>query len=384
MLARRARPQEVPTRNASTLRSCGWPPSRWLFNLRLLAAPLLIGALFISCGGSASNESGRPGSEVDAPTEPAASPAPGFAPLTGKIISNEDRAALEARRPLAVMIDNIVTATPQAGLDQADIVFEALVEGGITRYLAIFHSQEPEVIGPVRSARTPFLQWAAEYDALYVHVGSAETDGPADAGQQIRDWHINDVDLGAEAFRHNFVRDSNRPAPHNVFINSAELRARASELGLEGAPMFAIWPYSGAEGLTPGTPAPGFTVSFGPMSPNFSVHWGWDVETLRYERSQFGEPQFDAVGGNRVGFTNVIVQYADARVVDSSGHVLLDNIGEGRTQVFRDGQVIEGTWRKADLRSHTEFFGLDGNPLSLMTGTTWVEVVPPNGGTVFD
>ena len=110
------------------------------------------------------------------------------------------------------MIDNIFTATPQAGLDQADVVIEALVEGGVTRYMAIFHSREPGVIEPVRSARTPFLYWASEYDALYVHVGSAELDGPADAGQQIHIWGIHDMDLGTKPFDYAYIRDPARRA----------------------------------------------------------------------------------------------------------------------------------------------------------------------------
>ena len=355
--------------------------------LRLLIGPLLAVAVLSACGDGPYHGDETPPSptsdaqSIDAPPEP---PAPKLAPLTGEIISEEHRAALEAKRPLAVMIDNLAPAAPQAGIDQADIVIEALVEGGVTRYLAIFHSKDPEVIEPVRSARTPFLQWASEYDALYVHVGSAEKDGPADAGQQIRDWGIYDIDLGTKAFDYSYVRDPKRRAPHNVLVNASQLRAKATELGLEGAPMFLAWPYTSADGLIPGQPAPGITISFGLMSPRFFPRWDWNPETQRYERTQFGAPQFDAASGNRVASANVIVQYADARVVDTSGHVLIDNIGEGRAQVFSNGQLVEGTWRKPDIRARTEFIGADGLPIPLLSGTTWIEVVPYSGGAILN
>jgi hypothetical protein len=161
------------------------------------------------------------------------------------------------------------------------------------------------------------------------------------------------------------------------------MRSKAAELGLEGAPMFATWPFTNLEGLGGGTPAPGFTVRFGPMSPKFFARWEWDAASMRYLRSQFGEPQHDAVSGNRLAFANVIVQYADAYVADANGHVLMDVVGEGRAQVFTNGQLIEGTWRKADLRSRTEFYGLDGAPIPLLAGASWIEVVPPNGGGAF-
>lgn len=282
------------------------------------------------------------------------------------------------------MIDNIVGATPQAGLDQADVVIEALVEGGVTRYMAIFQSQEPAVIEPVRSARTPFLYWASEYDALYVHVGSAELDGAADAGQQIHDWGIYSLDLSTQPFDYSYIRDPGRKAPHNVLITADQMWKKATDMGFEGPASFAAWPFSNPEGLKQGLLAPSFTVRFGVLSPRFSAHWDWDQNSLRYLRSQFGAPQYDAASGNRLAFANVIVQYADAYVADSSGHVLIDAIGEGRVQVFTNGQLIEGTWRKTDRRARTEFIGVDGSPIPLLAGSTWVEVVQPSGGAFLE
>jgi hypothetical protein len=369
-------------------------PTRFLFSarcfharpLRLIFAGALAALLIAGCGGSDKDQTSTPPpAEETATPQPTPEPAPvRIAPLTGEVIDESTFAAISARRPLAVMIDNIVEATPQLGIDQADVVIEALVEGGVTRYMAIFDSKSPEAIEPVRSVRTPFVKWAAEYDALLVHVGSAELDGPADAGQQIRDWGIHDMDLGTQPFDYNYVRDKNRAAPHNVLVSSEGLWQRASELGLNAPAAFATWPFSNPEGLMPGVPATGFTLKFGPMSPRYVVRWDWDQQSLRYLRSQFGEPQFDAASGNRLAFANVVVQYADAYVADGNGHVLIDNVGEGPVQVFTNGQLVEGIWRKTDIGARTEFLTADGAPIPLLAGPTWVEVVQPSGGAYLD
>jgi hypothetical protein len=358
--------------------------------LQLAAFAILSVAVLSACGGSSAKKGDAtltpsPVGDVAGAASPTPEPPPvRIAPLTGEIIDEEQFAAISQRRPLAVMIDNIVEATPQVGLDQADVVIEALVEGGVTRYMAVFHSKQPEAIEPVRSVRTPFVKWAAEYDALLVHVGSAELDGPADAGQQIHDWGISDMDLGTQPFDYSYVRDKNREAPHNVLVSSTQLWQRAVELGLNAPPAFVTWPFTNPEGLMPGTAVTGFSVRFGSMSPRFAVQWDWDPGSLRYLRSQFGAPQADAVSNNRLAFANVIVEYADAYVADQNGHVLIDNVGEGPAQVFTNGQLIEGIWRKADIRARTEFLTADGAPIPLLAGPTWIEVVPPSSGASLD
>jgi hypothetical protein len=355
-----------------------------------IAGTLLLAALVGGCGGHAKTEPPLPDNAIESPapaaTEPTPVPAPivYLAPLTGEVISEEQNAVIANRKPLAVMIDNIVEATPQAGIGDADVVYEALVEGGVTRYMAVFHSKTPEAIEPVRSARTPFLNWALEYDALYVHVGSAELDGPADAGAQIWQWGVHDMDLGTQPFDYDYVRDKNRLAPHNVLISAAGMWQKAEAIGFGGGGSAASWPFTILEGLRPGEQAPGFTVRFGSFSPNFAARWDWDPAVLRYVRSQFGRPQDDAATGQRLAFANVVVQYADAYVADGNGHVLIDNIGEGRAQVFSNGQLVNATWRKVDRNARTELVDAEGNPIPLLAGPTWIEVVPPSGGAIIN
>jgi hypothetical protein len=291
---------------------------------------------------------------------------------------------MQQRRSLAVMIDNLEPATPQAGLDQADVVIETLVEGGITRLMAVFHSKEPDVIEPVRSARTPYLYWASEYDSLYAHVGSAEMDGPADAGIQIVEWGIPNLDLGAN-LKTGYSRDPKRLAPHNVMTGAASLRQGAEALGYSPtAASPASWAFAGVEGLLQGTFAPAFSVRWGAFSPKFVASWQWDPASQRYLRTQYGKPQFDAVSGARLGFANVVIQYTNVWIADNGGHVLMDVVGEGRAQVFAGGQLIEGTWHKAGARDRTQFRTADGRPIPLLAGPTWIEVVPTSGGATLE
>jgi Protein of unknown function (DUF3048) N-terminal domain/Protein of unknown function (DUF3048) C-terminal domain len=331
--------------------------------------------------------------EVKSEPTPEPTPEPRFAPLTGVSLTEEEFQVLRYQRPVSVVIDNNISATPQSGLDHADVVIEALVEGGITRFLAIYHSASAPYIEPVRSARTPFVQWALEYDAMFAHVGSADRDGDADAGAQIVYWAVADLDFegGPWPARTALERNPQRRAPHNVRTSTDRLRAEGSARGYEHEFIFTSWQFAkDASGLAPGTPAPSFSVHFGSMSPGFSPRWDWNPDLNGYVRSQFGGPQFDAYSGAPLAFSNVVVLYDHAAVVDASAHVLYNHVGEGRAQVFRNGEMVEATWRKAvpvhggfperdDLHQRTQLFGPDGQEIVFAPGKTWIEVVTLNG-----
>ncbi|MEP6871411.1 MAG: DUF3048 domain-containing protein [Anaerolineaceae bacterium] len=314
----------------------------------------------------------------------------GTPPLTSGLLAGRPAEtspdAPSVRRPIAVMIDNNSAAVPQTGLNRADVVIEALVEGGITRFLAIFHSQEAVRIEPVRSARTPFLRWVLEYDALFAHVGSSEESGDADAGRQIREWNVSDLDYqGARPVAGAFARDSAREPPHNVYTNTPNLRRSAESRGYNRAPTFQPWKF------TPKPPgssaarssATRLTVGFGSLSP-FTVGWTWDANTRLYRRSEYGAPHFDAATSEQLTASNVIVQYARSFVADSLGHVLIDNIGQGQAQLFMDGTVTEAIWRKAENASRTRFYSQTGLEIEFRPGQTWIEVVDPSGGVRID
>jgi hypothetical protein len=298
---------------------------------------------------------------------------PRFAPLTGVPASEEEYQTLKARRPIAVMIDNISIAQPISGIERADVVIEALAEGGIPRLLAVYHSMDADYIEPVRSARTSFLYWALEYDAMYAHVGSAEKTGPANAGGQIIEWSVSDLDFegGLTPARTAFSRNPNREAPHNVFTSTERLRAEGVARGYERELNVSPWQFS--DEVAPGAPATAVDVGFGAY---YAPRWDWDSALKGYVRTQYGALQRDGHSGGLITASNVIVVYANAQVVDSSGHLLYDLVGEGRAQLFINGQASEAAWLKDDIGGRTHFSSPEGQEAVFARGKTWIEVVP--------
>lgn len=360
-------------------------PRRQYRYLYLLVALLPLAAFLIYLSTRSDPKAPEPIATAEPPQQveeapPPPAPEPRFAPLTGVPLSEEEYQALRYQRPIGVMLDNVSLAQPQSGIDRADIVIEAMVEGGITRDLAIYHSTDADYIEPVRSARTPFLYWALEYDAMFAHVGSAEKAGDANAGGQIIDWNVSDLDFegGLAPARTAFERNPNRVAPHNVRTSTQRMRAEGASRGYEHE--FDIWPWQFSGEVGPGVPANSVAVGFGGLSPYYTPRWDWDP-AAGYVRSQYGGLQRDGYSGLPVTVANVIVLYADAWVADSSGHVLYELIGEGRAQVFRNGQMYEGFWRKGDAGQRTRFYTLDGQEMQFAPGKSWIEVVSLSGGT---
>ena len=309
----------------------------------------------------------------------AASPTPiGHANiLDGAPMTDAEWQARKDLLPVAVMFDNSADAFPQTGLDKADLVYEAFVEGGITRFMAVFWGQEADYLEPVRSARTPFVVWVSELNALYGYAGEADTDNGANAGGQIEDWGIKALNALGGAGTAAFFRDDARYAPHNLVTSTTALRAAATRAGYSGAPTVQPWLFRNpGDAPASGAPAGGIDIDFeGNRYAGQVVQWKWDTATNSYLRFEFGGPHVDGKTGKQLHFTNVVVMTAPATVVDSSGHVLIDQIGSGPATVFSDGQSITGTWKKADRTSRTRFYDANGNEIAFERGPTFIEVI---------
>jgi hypothetical protein len=295
------------------------------------------------------------------------------------------QAEFDARRallPVAVMIDNGPGSTPHAGLAQADLVYEALVEGGITRLMAVYWQHEAETIEPVRSARTPFLIWADELGALYGHAGEADTFGPANAGGQLVEWKILDLNAFAPSPSSAYYRDPERGAPHNLVTSTQALRSAASALGFAGPPKLDSWKFvSDGEGSATATQAEGIEINYqGRREAWQLIQWHWDPATRSYARFQFGGPAVDAKTKEQLRFRNVIVMTVPSQVVDDAGHVLLDQLGKGPASVFRDGKRLDGTWSKTDRKARTRFTDTAGAEIAFNRGPIFIEVVSPQSG----
>lgn len=278
---------------------------------------------------------------------PAASPTPiRFAGiLDGVPMSDGEWQTRKDLLPVAVMFDNSPDGYPQSGLDRADVVYEAFVEGGITRLMGVYWRQEADYLEPVRSARTPFVIWASELDALYAHAGEAVTDNDANAAGQIIEWDIHDLTaFGGEAVNA-YYRDLDRYAPHNLVTSTIALREAATRLAYKGPARLERWLFKTDGDATASLPrAEGIEINFeGARVPWQLVQWRWDPQTRMYARFQHGGPHTDGKTGKQLMFKNVIVMTTGAEVVDWAGHVLLDQFGSGPAAVFLDGRKIEGT-----------------------------------------
>ncbi len=282
-------------------------------------------------------------------------------------------AGIANRRPLAIMIENHPDARPQFGLSAASVIYEAVAEGGITRFMALYGSNDSDKVGPVRSARTYYLDWALEYDAGYAHVG-----GNIDALDLIPSLGVNNLDqfsIGDAAFwreAHDGVASE-----HTMYTDTAKLRGiMDQEFGTD--PRWTKPSFKQPADREQRGPAGSITIDF--SGPQFKVAWAYDPETNRYARTMAGAPHTDGSGDQLIA-DNVIVQTVAAQStltrINEAG-LRMSTVGSGQALVFRDGQRIEGTWEKADHASPTIFKDADGQPIARNPGTTWIEVVQPD------
>jgi hypothetical protein len=270
--------------------------------------------------------------------------------------------------PVAVQIENLITVRPQAGLSSANLVYEALAEGGITRFLAIFASGDHiEKIGPVRSARPYYLDWLSEFNALYAHCGGSP-EALADIGTY-NIFSINQIG-GDQGY---YWRDNTRPAPHNLYTSS-ELLARAlrdREIDKEGD--YDSWLFKDEASLSARSDEQTITIDFSIYS--YEVEYVYDRDKNVYKRNQAGEAHLDELTDQQIAPKNVVIQYVKTRLADET-RLSMETIGEGDALVFQDGQVIEARWEKSSRTSRTVFYDLNDKEIRLNAGSTWVEVVP--------
>ncbi len=273
--------------------------------------------------------------------------------------------------PVAVMIDNHSNARPQSGLQAASVVYEALVEGGITRFMAVFDKDDVSQIGPVRSARPYFLQWLAEYDAAYAHAGGS----PEALGELGKDriHDINGIGNAARAFR----RDTSRPAPHNLYTSQQALFGitKANKLQYADAQVTA-WAFSPSLAAG-GTAAKTVEMFFSGKTKTTQVTYVYDATKKVWLRSQAGKPHQDRLTKAQIGVTNLIVQRVSSNIaIGEKGRLTMTVTGTGSAKLFQQGLVREVTWTKKDKESRTLFTEADGSPALFLPGNTWVEVLP--------
>lgn len=286
-------------------------------------------------------------------------------PLTGVQIAPE----LADRPILAVVVENHKNARPQSGLGQAGVVYEALAEGGITRFLAFFLDERPANIGPVRSLRTYFVDWGLEFNAPVAHVG-----GNAEALDLVKPTGMKDINQFANAG--SFFRTRDRMAPHNAYTNSDLMDALLKKNGWDKPADFEVSPRKNdAPSQTPLRPTIGINYSY----TGFQVEYRYDATCNCYARFLAGAPHIDRNTGQQIKVKNVVVEYMPttygrSRIGEQTTRMATP--GSGKAIVFRDGDAVEGTWAKAQHRDRTKLTDAAGKEIPLNRGNTWYSIVP--------
>lgn len=289
------------------------------------------------------------------------------APLSGRMVEKERT----ERRPMAVVIENHPDARPQSGLNDASLIYETFAEGGITRFLAIFQENDVSEIGPVRSARTYFVDWANAYKALFAHVG-----GNIDALDLIEDtkgfYDINQFYFGSF-----FWRDTKRYAPHNVYTKTEKLIAAAKSKGFSVADSnIAAYLFKDDNKEEERPESLVFNVKF---NANFPVTWAYDRKDNCFLRSILGVPQKDRVSGEQFKAKNVIVMYSDftyGKTRYNEQATKIRTTGSGSAIFYIDGVKTTGTWSRTSGANITRFYDTSGAEIKLNAGMTWIEVAP--------
>ncbi|MGB4609773.1 MAG: DUF3048 domain-containing protein [Saccharofermentanales bacterium] len=289
--------------------------------------------------------------------------------FAGRPISKEDNAKL----PLAVMFDNSPDARMHAGIRQADMVFEMRVEGTYTRYLVIFHSQEADLLGPIRSARKYYIERMQEFDAGYAHVG-----GSSEATEILASGEYNDLDAmfapASAMWRYN---DTGKVAPHNMYSKTQALREFAESRGYPSTTDKEGYAFN-AEAKTPnGEKAESVEINY--FFDNNSL-FTYMPETKTYSLTKDGVEQVDENDQKPFEIVNIIIQESEYYPHPTIGGILtLDHIGEGTGYYISQGQYVPLTWSKQDAESKTQYF-VDGEELKLNPGQTWVLVTGSETG----
>lgn len=326
-------------------------------------------------------------------------------PLNGEMLTKTQKKLWETRRPNGIMIENSDEARPQSGLSSADIVYEAVAEGGISRFMAIFYCKDSiKLVGPVRSARVYYVDLLSEYGEypLYTHVGGAncnrttgsgcDNGAPADAlGKLVKlDWFgYNDLNfVSFPVMWRDYERLPGVAVEHTVYSSTQKLWKYAAdkrdltnvdEDGVAWDKDFEPWKFKKDEPASPPTTA-SISFEFWDNSPKYVVKWAYDSTKNSYKRLTGGVAHLDKNTNKQLEAKNVVIMFAEESVAndgyDVGQRMLYDVIGSNDAIVFQDGKAIKGTWEKKNAFSRVLFYDQKGNEVSFNRGQIFIEVVP--------
>ncbi len=273
------------------------------------------------------------------------------------------------RRPVAIMFDNHPRARWQAGLKDAEIVYEFLVEAPYTRYMGIYLMNDPESIGPIRSARPYFVTASLEYDCVYVHVG-----GSPQAQSDIKSLKLADMDALSSSGKV-FWRKSHKKMPNNMYSSMEAVRKTQEERNYRMTGEYTAFKFKEDEEDIDGLDANKIVINY---RKNNTSEYNYDLENKVYRRKKDGEDHLDEIDSSPITAKNIIIQEANTKTVDKVGRLDIQLIGEGKGKYISNGKFIDIRWLKDSRRGKTIYYDLDGEEIFLNPGITWIQVVEAN------
>jgi len=292
-------------------------------------------------------------------------------PITGVLYTKEEAAIWKGRSPLGIMVENSIPARPQSSLNKADVVYEALAEGDITRFAGIFLSQGSEKIGPVRSAREYYLDWISEYGAAYAHWGGNEY-VRALARSVFGSKDLDQFVVGGAAF----YRVGS--GEHSGFTDTGKLWNVLNGRGANTFPQIRSWAFKEDSSANP----PAYSqinVNFSNAN-NYNVMWRYDASSNKYLRFNGGVSHTDRETGQQLSVKNVVVTFIDSlgykQVTPGVSNRAFRTIGSGKAKIFLDGTIIEANWKKDGRAERTVYTDEKGKEIKLNRGQIWMEMVP--------
>ncbi len=278
------------------------------------------------------------------------------------------------KRPYAIQFSNFKTVRNQWGIGQADIVYEAFVEGGITRFLAIGENFTGDRIGSVRSSRHYFVSFADEYDAIYIHYGKTKY-----AVTKLKKVGIDNLDGETGIGNTVFYRDKNMKAPHNAFTSMDKILAGIKEKGYatdhdqDFEPHYTF--YEEDTDLINGLTCNKVSIKYTDNKPYFI----YDQEDKQYQRFQFGDIHKDSNTGEQLAFKNIIVQFVKEWNIDKNGYQTMDiEDVEGKGYYITNGKVVDITWKKNENNKWMRYYDSTGEELTINPGKTYISIFPDN------
>lgn len=358
------RPQPLSTASGMSTKQ------NWFKKHKKLAIILITAGIVLLAGGGAAymllNQKPKTPAATVQEQEPAPEPEKFYSPLTGSQVETK---AATTQATTGIMIENSPDARPQSGLKNSGVVFEAIAEGGITRFLAVYQEQKPQLIGPVRSVRMYYVDWIAAFNASVAHIG-----GSSSALAEVRNGNYRDIDQFFNAGA--YWRATDRYAPHNVYTSFERLDALNQSKGFTSSEFTGFSRKDSQGAATPQVTQVNVTIS----SASYNSSYVYNPTTNLYDRSQAGAPHLDREDGQISPRVVIVLDVQQSTVFEDGYRESINVIGSGVANIFQDGTAQTVTWKKDSRTQQISFTDAEGKDVPLARGQTWVTAVPVNRG----